>query len=143
MCFPLQLPQKLLAHHLPPTIPPSRLISILIPCSPILSLFMISLGNLGYILPLPPSCYLFSFQDIREAVWEMNTSKVVDEEGFQAEFFKHDLHTLDSHLADLLNHAVHIGFPSTWSHHIIHSIHKSTPSMDPNNYRTIMVGHAF
>ena len=34
------------------------------------------------IMPLPPSCYLFSRQDIRHAVWVMNTSKAVDEEGF-------------------------------------------------------------
>jgi hypothetical protein len=35
------------------------------------------------------------------------------------------------------------GFPSAWSHHIIHLIHKSTPNSNPNNYRTIMVGHTF
>jgi hypothetical protein len=73
----------------------------------------------------------------------MNTSKAVDEEGFQAEFFKQGLHAMDNHLADLFNHVVCMGFPQSWSHHIIHPIHKSGSSTDPNNYRTIMVGHMF
>ena len=30
-----------------------------------------------------------------------------------------------------------------WSHHIIYPIHKAGPTSDPNNYRTIMVGHTF
>jgi hypothetical protein len=73
----------------------------------------------------------------------MSNNKSTDEEGFQAEFFKHGLHALVSHLVDLFNHVVRTGFPSAWSHHIIHPIHKSGPSSDPNNYRTIMVGHTF
>jgi hypothetical protein len=32
---------------------------------------------------LPPSsCHMFYYTHIREAIWEMNTSRVVDEEGF-------------------------------------------------------------
>lgn len=91
----------------------------------------------------PISCYLFSYQDIQEAVWVMNTSKATNEEGFQLEFFEHVLHALDNHLAYLFNHVVRIGFSQAWSHHTIHSIHKSGPSVDPNNYRTIMVVHTF
>ena len=30
-----------------------------------------------------------------------------------------------------------------WSHHIIYLIHKLGSTSDPNNYRTIMVGHTF
>jgi hypothetical protein len=81
--------------------------------------------------------------DIQEVVWEMSTNKAADEEGFQAEFFKHGLHALDYYLVDLFNHVVCTGFPQAWSHHTIHPIHKSGPSADPNNYRTIMVGHTF
>jgi hypothetical protein len=91
----------------------------------------------------PSSCFLFSDSDIREVVWVMSNNKAADEEGFQAEFFKHGLRALVSHLVDLFNHVVRTGFPSAWSHHIIHPIHKSGPSSDPNNYRTIMVGHTF
>jgi hypothetical protein len=76
-------------------------------------------------------------------IWVMSSSKAVDEEGFQAEFFKHGLCALVSYVAYLFNHVVRTGFPSSWSHHIIHPIHKSGPSRDPNNYRTIMVGHTF
>jgi hypothetical protein len=79
----------------------------------------------------PSSCYLFSDKDIREVVWVMNNSKAADEEGFQAEFFKHGLRALVSYLDDLFNHVVCTGFPSAWSHHIIHPIHKSSPSSIP------------
>jgi hypothetical protein len=91
----------------------------------------------------PSSCYLFSDRDIREAIWVMNNNKAADEEGYQAEFFKHGFCALVSYLADLFNHVVREGFPPTWSHHIIHPIHKSGSSSNPNNYRTIMVGHTF
>ena len=73
----------------------------------------------------------------------MNNSKVVDEEGYQAEFFKHGFRVLVSYLVDLFKHVVREGFPPTWAHHIIHPIHKSGSSSNPNNYRTIMVGHTF
>jgi hypothetical protein len=33
------------------------------------------------------------------------------------------------------------GFIPSWTRHIIHPIHKSGNSFDPNNYWTIMVGH--
>jgi hypothetical protein len=55
--------------------------------------------------------------------------------------FKHCTRTLVHHIANLFNHVVRSGFPLSWSHHIIHSIHKSRSSADPNNYRMIMVGH--
>jgi hypothetical protein len=41
----------------------------------------------------------------------MRTNKVTDEEGFQENLFKHDLHALDYHLVDLFNHIVYTGFP--------------------------------
>ena len=73
----------------------------------------------------------------------MSSNKSTDEEGYQAEFFKHGLRVLVSYLVDLFNHVVREGFPPVWSHHITHLIHKSGATSDPNNYRTIMVGHTF
>ena len=73
----------------------------------------------------------------------MSSSKSADEEGYQAEFFKHGLCTLASYLVDLFNHAVHEGFPPVWAHHILYLIHKSGSTSDPNDYRMIMVGHTF
>ena len=49
------------------------------------------------------------------------------------------LHALASHLANLLNHVVHTGFPLAWSHHIIHSIQQIEPQLGSHNYRMIMV----
>jgi hypothetical protein len=89
------------------------------------------------------SCHLFSYQDIREAIWMMNTRKAADEEGFQVKIFKQGLHATDNHLVGLFNHVVYTGFPPSWSHHIIHPIRKSSSSMDPKNYRTIRLGHTF
>lgn len=91
----------------------------------------------------PHSCYLFSDKDIREAIWVMNSSEAANEEGYQAEFFKHNFCALVSYLVDLFNHVVREGFPPTWSQHIIHPIHKSGSNSNPNNYRMIMVGHTF
>jgi hypothetical protein len=105
---------------------------------------MIFLGSPRFELPLcPPSCFLFSNSDTREAVWATNSSKATDNKGFQVEFFTDDLRALASHLANLFNHVVYIGFPSAWPHHIIHPIHKSGSNSNPNNYRMIMVGHTF
>jgi hypothetical protein len=73
----------------------------------------------------------------------MNNDKAADEEGFKAEFFKHNLRALVSYLTNLFNHVVRIGFPSAWSHHIILPIYKSCLISDPNICRTIMVGHTF
>jgi hypothetical protein len=73
----------------------------------------------------------------------MSTNRATDEEGLQAEFLMHGIRSLDSHIADLFNHVVCSGFPHSWTRHIIHPIHKLGNSSDPNNYRTIMVGHTF
>jgi hypothetical protein len=73
----------------------------------------------------------------------MNISKVVDEEGFWVELFKHGIQPLVHHIVNLLNHVVRLCFPHAWSHHIIHRIHKMGFSADPNNYRTVMLGHTF
>jgi hypothetical protein len=49
----------------------------------------------------PLSCHLFSERDIRGAVRVMSTSRSADKEGFQAEFLKHGIQSLDSHIANL------------------------------------------
>jgi hypothetical protein len=70
----------------------------------------------------------------------MSTNKATNEEGFQAKFFKHGLRALDYHLANLFNHVVYTGFSQAWSHHTIYLIHKSGPSPNPNNYKTVNLG---
>jgi hypothetical protein len=73
----------------------------------------------------------------------MSSNKVADKEGLRAKFFKHGLHARFCHLVDLFNHVVRTGFTLAWSHHIVHLIHKLGPSLNSNNYKTIMVGHMF
>jgi hypothetical protein len=73
----------------------------------------------------------------------MRNNKATYEEGFEAEFFKHSLRDLVPYLVDLFNHVVLTCFPLSFSHHIIHTIQKSGPNSDPNNYSMIMVGHTF
>jgi hypothetical protein len=63
----------------------------------------------------------------------MSTNRVADEEGLRAEFLKHGIRGIESYIADLFNHVVCLGYPPSWTRHIIHSIHKSGISFDPNN----------
>jgi hypothetical protein len=119
----------------------SRLTWTRVLCSLTPSLSMMFRGIPWSMSPLPPFYYLFSYWNIQEAIRVMNPNKVVDEEGFQVELFKHNLHDLDNHLANLFNHVVCIGFTSTSSQHTIDLIHKLGSSADPNNCRIIMVGH--
>jgi hypothetical protein len=92
---------------------------------------------------LPPQILLLILvpRHLRGNLGEEYTGKETNEDGFYAEIFQHDLHALYDHLANLFNLVVHTSFPQTWTHHIIHPIHKSSPNANPNNYRTIMVGH--
>jgi hypothetical protein len=100
-----------------------------------LSFFSISTSSPGKpqirVTSPPSSCFVFSDSDISKVIWVMNSSKAANKEGFQVEFFKHGLRALASQLANLFNHVVRIGFPSTWSHHLIPLIYKSGPSSNP------------
>jgi hypothetical protein len=49
----------------------------------------------------------------------MSTNRATDEEGLQAEFLMHGIRSLDSHIVDLFNHVVCLGFPHSWTRHII------------------------
>jgi hypothetical protein len=55
--------------------------------------------------------HVFSYGNIRRAIKVLSTSKVVDEEGLQVEFLKHDIHSLNTHIVDLFNHVVCSSFP--------------------------------
>ncbi|RUU23914.1 reverse transcriptase domain-containing protein, partial [Mesorhizobium sp. M6A.T.Ce.TU.016.01.1.1] len=44
-------------------------------------------------------------------------------------------------IAKLFNEVVCSRFPRTWPQHVIHPIHKIGDTVDPNNYKTIMIGH--
>lgn len=68
---------------------------------------------------------------------------MADDEGFQAEFFKFGISILGPYLSILFNRVVCIGFLIFWSRHLIYPIHKTSPTSDLGNYRTIMIGHTF
>ena len=76
-------------------------------------------------------------------MWDLNTSRATNEEVFQAEFFKHGIHSLIDCNAHLFNYVVCSRFLKAWSHHTIHLIHKLGFMTKSNNYRMIMVGHTF
>lgn len=71
----------------------------------------------------------------------MRCSKIVDEEGFQAELFKLGTTILGLYLSTLFNRLV--CFPNSWWRHIIQPTHKSRLDFDPKTYGTIMIGHTF
>jgi hypothetical protein len=87
--------------------------------------------------------YLFFFSDIRQVVRVMSTSRVVDKEGFQANFLEHCIDSLNFHIADLLNHVIYSGFLQAWSQDNISLIFKSRANLDPNNYRNLMLRYTF
>ena len=64
-------------------------------------------------------------------------------DGLQAELLKHDIESLVMPLFDLFNLTIFLGFHDSWTKHIIHRIHKVGDPHEPNNYRTIMIGHIF
>lgn len=73
----------------------------------------------------------------------MRCNRAADEEGFQDELFKLSISVLGSFLSALLNRVVCTGFLDSWSRHVIYSIHRTGSVLDPDNYRTIMIGHTF
>jgi hypothetical protein len=108
--FPLLTPQKTSGVPSSPSLPPPIRPRPRSMFSHISTLYDIP-GQAHIQVTSPPSsCFLFSDRDIREAIWVMNNSKATDEEGFQAEFFKHGLRALVSHLVDLFNHVVRTVF---------------------------------
>ena len=91
----------------------------------------------------PTHYHLFSFSHISEVVRVMNNNITPDEEGFQDKFFKLGISILGPFLTMLFNWVVCVGFPDSWSWHIIYLIHKFGPTSDLENYKTNMVGHTF
>lgn len=89
------------------------------------------------------SCHMFWDSDIQHVIWDMNTSRSTDEEGFQAKFLKHGIRPLAQYITNIFKNVVCSRFLPKWSNHPIHPIHKSRSNIDPNNYWTIMVGHTF
>ena len=59
----------------------------------------------------------------------------------RTEHFAHGQEVLAQILAQIFNHTVCFGFPSTWSMTTIVPIHKARDPMDVVNYRTLMIGH--
>ena len=44
-------------------------------------------------------------------------------------------------ITHVFNRAIGEGFPEEWTQHTIVPIHKSDDTLDPGNYKTIMIGH--
>lgn len=66
-----------------------------------------------------------------------------DDEGFQAKLFKFGASILGPYLSILFNKVICTRFPVSWSKHLLYPIHKTVPTSNPGNYRTIIIGHTF
>eukprot|EP01018_Ginkgo_biloba_P024385 Gb_38872 [translate_table: standard] len=87
------------------------------------------------------SCTFFTYRNVKEAIHKLQTSRAADVDGLQSEFLKYAASTLCFPIANLFNEVIIHGFPPSWSSHLIHPIYKLGDPLDPNNYRTIMIGH--
>lgn len=75
------------------------------------------------------------------AIKRMKSHNTKDIEDLESELLTHASELLSPILANLLNSIVVSGFPTSWCTNVIHPIHKNGDPMNPDNYRTIMIGH--
>ena len=67
--------------------------------------------------------------------------KSIDNIGLRVEHIIYARECLTSFLTLIFNHALTEGFPPQWTMNTMAPIHKGGDPMDPNTYRTIMIGH--
>ena len=65
----------------------------------------------------------------------------MDHTGLRVEHIIYARECLTPFLALIFNHALVEGFPPQWTMNTVAPIHKGGDPMDPNTYRTIMIGH--
>ena len=71
----------------------------------------------------------------------MQHGRSADHTGLQSEHIIYAASTIAPLIAHIFNRAIGEGFPEEWTQHTIVPIHKSSDTLDPGNYRTIMIGH--
>ncbi|MCO5559104.1 hypothetical protein L7F22_012696 [Adiantum nelumboides] len=78
---------------------------------------------------------------VKKAIRRFQHGRSANHTGLQSEHLIYAADTLSPLIARLFNRALVEGLPEEWTMHTIVPIHKSGNTLDPGNYRTIMIGH--
>ena len=78
---------------------------------------------------------------VERAIHRMQHGRSADHTRLQSEHIIYAASTIAPLIAHIFNRAIGEGFPEEWTKHTIVPIHKSGDTLDPGNYRTIMIGH--
>ena len=91
--------------------------------------------------PRPRIGTFFTTSMVIKAIKKLHHRKSMDHTGLQAEHLIYARECLAPFLTLLFNRAIAEGFPPQWTMNTVSPIHKGGDPMDPNTYRTIMIGH--
>ena len=91
--------------------------------------------------PRPTMGTFFTTSMVIKAIKKLQNRKAADHTGLQAEHLVYAQDDLAPLITHLFNRALSEGFPPQWRMNTVAPIHKGGDSMDPNTYRTIMIGH--
>ncbi|MCO5568996.1 hypothetical protein L7F22_022701 [Adiantum nelumboides] len=91
--------------------------------------------------PRPTTSTFFTSSMVERAIRRLQHGRSADHTGLQSEHLIYAADTLSPLLARLFNRALVEGLRDEWTMHTIVPIHKSGDTLDPGNYRTIMIGH--
>ena len=78
---------------------------------------------------------------VERAIRRLQHGRSSDHTGIQSEHLIYATNALAPFIGLLFNRALAEGFPAEWTMRTIAPIHKAGDMSDPNNYRTIMIGH--
>ena len=97
-------------------------------------------------IPQPPETRprrssFFTPTMVEKAIKHMQHRRSADHTGLQSEHIIYAASTIAPLIAHVFNRAIGEGFPEAWTQHTIVPIHKSSDTLDPGNYRTIMIRH--
>ena len=98
------------------------------------------------LIPQPPglrptSSSFFTAEMVERAIRRLQHRRSTDHTGIQSEHLIYAAATIAPLIAHVFNRAIGEGLPEEWTQHTIVPIHKSGDTLDPGNYRTIMIGH--
>ena len=91
--------------------------------------------------PRPTTGTLFTTSRVVKVIKKLQHRKSMDHTGLRAEHIIYARECLAPLLTLIFNRALVEGFPPQWTMNTVAPIHKGGDPMDPNTYRTIMIGH--
>ena len=91
--------------------------------------------------PRPTMGTLFTTSRVTKVIKKLQHRKSMDHTGLRAEHIIYARECLAPLLTLIFNRALAEGFPPQWAMNTVAPIHKGGDPMDPNTYRTIMIGH--